>query len=111
MVQFQVGQEKLFLSLGPNTTDFPGEWAVVGVLYDREIGKSSMSATLGDLLSEETKRMLSAMVQPPKNLYLVRIRGSKEIYDVRDKQDLAEFLASRQPKPEDVELFERAERK
>jgi hypothetical protein len=110
MVPFQVGQEKMFLALGPNDTSFPGEWAVIGVLFDREVGQKSIGTTIGDIIGESLKADLAEMVKiVPKAKYLVRIggTGSKEVYEASDGEALKDLLERRQPKPEDVEVFER----
>jgi hypothetical protein len=54
MVEFLIGQERLYLALGPNDSDretFPGEWAVIGVLFARDVGQKGSGATIGDLIS------------------------------------------------------------
>ena len=112
MVPFQVGQEKMFLALGPNNTSYPGDWAVIGVLFDREVGQKSLGTTIGDIMGDALKADLAEMVRNvPKAKYLVRIGGStsKELYEAVDGEDLKGLLARRQPKPEDVEVFERKE--
>jgi hypothetical protein len=110
MVPFSIGQEKMFLALGPNTTDFPGEWAVIGVLFDREVGQRSIGTTLGDIITDAVKADLTEMVKnPPKAKFLVRIggSGSKEVYEATDTDALKDLLLRRRPNPEDVEVFER----
>lgn len=106
MIPFPVGQEELILALGPNDTKFPGEWAVIGVLHAREVGKKMSGATIGDLISDSLRSKLQEKVQPKKAQFLVRIGGA-EMYDVHDKDDLDELLKRRNPRPEDVEVFER----
>jgi hypothetical protein len=107
LIPFQAGQDDLVLALGPNDTKFPGEWAVIGVLHSREIGRKSSGATLGDLVSDKLREQLMQKVLPQKTQFLVRIGGSSETYDVKDEEDLEALLARRKPKPEDVEIFER----
>lgn len=110
MIPFQVGQEKMTLALGPNDTSFPGDWAVIGVLFDRETGQKGIGTTIGDAVSNSVKAELTEMVKvPPKMRYLIRIGGnaSKEIYEALDGEAMRNLLARRQPRPEDVEVFER----
>lgn len=110
MVTFSVGQEKLYIALGPNETDYPGDWAVLGVLYDREVGQKNIGTTIGDVIPDELKKKLTeTTLTSKKSRYLVRVGGggSKEIYDVGDGEDLKKLLARRQPNPDDVEVFER----
>lgn len=110
MVPFAAGPERMFLALGPNDTGWPGEWAVIGVLFDKEIGKSSMGTTIGDIISQEVKTQLTENVkQKPKTRFLVRIKGSKEVYDAQDDVALADLLERRRPNPDEVEIFERTE--
>jgi len=112
MVSFTAGKENMFLALGPNNTGVPGEWAVIGVLFDRELGKNGIGATLGDAVSEEMKKQIADAITAPRTTqYLIRIggAGSKEIYDARDDQELGDLLNRRHPRPEDVEIFERRE--
>lgn len=107
LIPFQVGQDTLVLALGPNDTKFPGEWAVIGVLHSREVGRKSSGATLGDTISSSMREQLLQKVLPQKSKFLVRISGGPEMYDVKDEEDLDALLARRKPKPEDVEIFER----
>lgn len=111
LIPFTVGSDRLNLVLGPNSTDYPGEWAVVSVLYDREIGRGGTGVTLGDVLSDEKKQELVAQTKAKKARYLVRIGGasSKEIYEAADGSELKDLIARRQPRPADVEVFERRE--
>jgi hypothetical protein len=112
MIPFTVGKEQVFLALGPNDTTFPGDWAVIGVLYEREVGKTGIGATIGDTLSDATKKSLAGVVAevastPTK--YLVRIGGpkSKELYDAKDDDALVDLINRRDPNPDEVEIFER----
>lgn len=109
LIPFTNGSDKLNLVLGPNSTDYPGEWAVVSVLYDREIGKGSTGVTLGDVTPEAKKQELAAQTKAKKSRYLVRVGGeaSKELYFVADGDELKNLLSRRQPKPDEVEVFER----
>jgi hypothetical protein len=112
MIPFVVAKEQMFLALGPNETGFPGDWAVIGVLFEREVGKTSIGMTIGESLSESTKKTLAdvvAEVQATPTKYLVRIGGSKskETYDVKDDEALAELITRRDPNPGNVEVFER----
>jgi hypothetical protein len=115
MVPFTVGKEQMFFALGPNTTDFPGEWAVIGVLFDRETGQKTLGggATLGDIVPEDVKQRISEAVQAQKSKYLVRIGGSGtkvgELYDAKNDDELEDLIHRRKPRPEDVEIFERKE--
>jgi hypothetical protein len=109
LIPFSVGPDRLNIALGPNRTDYPGQWAVISILYDREIGKGGTGVTLGDTLSDEKKLELASQTKAKKARYLVRIGGptSKEIYEASDGGDLKDLLSRRQPKPDEVEVFER----
>ena len=110
MIPFTVGDDELYLALGPNETGFPGDWAVIGVLYDRELGKRSTGATIGDRLSKDQKTKLESTIKEAgKVKYLVRIGDSKEVYEAKNDEDLQELLDRRRPNPEVVEIFERKE--
>lgn len=112
VIPFGAGGDQLFLSIGPNETSYPGDIAVIGVQYEKElgIGKSSIGATLGDIVPAETKKNLAEVVKTPvKNKYIVRVGGKSETYDVKDDEDLVDFLQRRRPNPDDVEVFERKE--
>lgn len=110
MIAFTVGQENVYLALGPNITDVPGEWAVIGLLFDREVGQKGIGSTIGDIVPEELKQKLAEVAATPRTVkYLVRIggTGSKEVYEASDNDALKNLLARRQPKPDEVEIFER----
>jgi hypothetical protein len=107
LVPFQAGKDDLVLALGPNDTKFPGEWAVIGVLHSREVGRRSSGATLGDTVSSELREKLKQKVLQQKTKFLVRIGGSTETYDVKDEAELEGLLDRRNPSPDDVEIFER----
>jgi hypothetical protein len=110
MVPFEAGGEKLVLALGPNTTTFPGRWAVIGVLYEREVGKTSTGAVIGDVVSEELKQRLAEEVTrtgPSRPRFLVRIPSTKETYEAADYNGLFDLLHRRRPDPSDVEVYER----
>jgi hypothetical protein len=111
MVPFKVGIEQMFLALGPNETEFPGDWAVIGVLFDRETGQKSIGTTVGELIPEELKQsIMESSKTPTKAKYLVRIGGTgKEIYEAKDDDALGELLQRRAPRPDEVEVFERKE--
>lgn len=112
LIPFKVGIEQMHIALGPNETEFPGEWAVIGVLFDREVGQKSVGgATLGDIFPEEVKQsIMEASKTPTKSKYLVRIGGStKETYEVKDDDELEDLLHRRMPRPDDVEVFQRKE--
>lgn len=51
IVPFQSGKSVLFLSLGPNLTNYEAEMAVIGVLFERELtgGKKELGVRLGDV--------------------------------------------------------------
>ena len=62
MVVFHMGPEKFYLALGPNESDrelFPGEWAVIGLLFSREVGQRGTGATIGDKVSDELRQQLT----------------------------------------------------
>lgn len=113
MVPFTVGKQEFFLALGPNDTKFPGDWAVIGVLHDRELGKQGMGTTIGDLIPETVKQQLQEQVnEQPESNFLVRLGGAKsaEVYDCKDEKAVEDLLRRRRPNDlTRVEIFERVE--
>lgn len=112
LVWFTVGKDSLCFALGPNDTKYPGEWAVIGTLHDRETGKTGSGATIGDVVPESVKQAVAeAAGKPQKPRYLLRIRRSPkeagEVYDVKDDEELGDLLNRRRPDPDQVEVFER----
>lgn len=111
IIPFKVGDENLHFILGPNLTTHHGDWALIGVIYDKEQGgKQGVGAVVGDLFSEETRKALSekvAATPKKKARFLVRIASTKETYEAVDLPDLIDLLTRRQPNPDDVEVFER----
>jgi hypothetical protein len=102
IIPFKSGQSTLYLSLGPNKTQFPGDVAVISVLYDKELGgKIEMGVTLGEALPA-LKTFLPADKAPPK--YIVKLSG--ETTEVRDEEELRKLLQEKQPKPEKLLVYE-----
>jgi hypothetical protein len=114
MVPFSAGREQMFLAVGPNKTKFPGDIAVLGVLYDREVGRSGV-ASIGDHLSEETKQKLAQFQVIKRTKFLIRINRStrtpKEVYDALDEEELECVLKNRAPDLNEVEIFQRVDLK
>lgn len=106
IVPFRSGASSLYFSLGPNKTQFAGDMAVIGVLYDRELGgitKGSMGVTLGDIAPELMKVVPAPLQTDPK--YIVRI--GTESYDVKDDGDLKDLLQRRQPRADQVVIYQK----
>lgn len=102
IVPFKSGLSTLYLSLGPNKTQYPGQLAVVSVLYDKELGgKVQIGVTLGEALPA-LKNFIPAEKSPPK--YVVRIAA--ELFDINDEDELKKLLQDKQPNPEQLLVYE-----
>jgi hypothetical protein len=103
MAPFSAGKEQMFLAVAPNKTKFPGDLAIVNVMYDREIGKSGV-ASLGDKLSEEDKKRLATKTIK-ETRFLVRV-NKKELYEAGEEDEMFRLVQGRKP-TDDVEVFEK----
>lgn len=58
IVPFQSGKSVLYLSLGPNMTNYAADVAVIGVLFERELtgGKKELGVRLGDVAPALSKK-------------------------------------------------------
>ena len=107
IVPFKSGNANLYLSLGPNETRFPGDFAVIGVVFDRELGGvGGMGVKLGELAP--ALKAIQPKVQTLSDdtaKFIVRI--GTESYDVKDDADLKDLLHRRQPRPDQVTVYQR----
>lgn len=99
IIPFKAGSSILYFSLGPNTTRVAADVAVIGVLYEKELGRTDLGITLGQALPELT----TIEVRRHAPDYLVRI--GLESYEVYDDLELKDLLQRRQPNPRDVRLY------
>lgn len=106
VIPFRSGETLLFLSIGPNTTSFEADLAVIGVLYEKELsyGKVGLGLRLGDLFPEVQDKPL----QEKKPQYLLLIGPTEttvERYFLKDEAALREIVERRTPKVEDVTIY------
>lgn len=101
IIPFKAGDSMLYFSIGPNTTKILADFAVIGVLYEKELGRVGMGVTL-ETVAPGLRKMTPAAPAPPE--YIVRI--GIESYDARDDDELQKLLRRRNPNPRDVLLYE-----
>jgi hypothetical protein len=114
MVEVVAGQDELVLALGPNDTKFPGEWAVIGVLFKRELGRKTTGATLADKIPASVWAELQKVVDERFPRFIVRIghgRFQPETHDVQNDEALEELLKMRNARPQDVAIYELRKKK
>jgi hypothetical protein len=107
VIPFRSGDTLLFLSIGPNTTSYEADLAVIGVLYEKELsyGKVGMGLRLGDLFPELQDRPLQE--KKPQYLLLVGpVESTIERYFVASESDLREIVNTRKPKVEEVTIYQ-----
>lgn len=102
VIPFKAGASVLYFSVGPNGTSFPGDVAVISVLYEKDFGKVEMGVTLGDV-SKKLHEVKPEKKKAPR--YAVWI-GKEEWYRFQDRDELSAFLLRRKPDPEEVRVYE-----
>jgi len=106
VVPFKSGETVLFLSIGPNTTDYEAETAVIGVLFEKEVseGKVGMGIKLGDLFP--ALQGLQVGEKKPRFIMFVGPTATTvEKYYLWDEKELREVLRTRAPKHDEVSLY------
>lgn len=104
IIPFQSGKSVLYLSIGPNTTTFVADIAVITVLYERDLspGKVELGVFLGDVspgLSEK------AQEEAPQFLLVMLLQGWTETYPAKDEQALQALLERRKPKTNEYLVY------
>jgi hypothetical protein len=114
VIPFKAGPSVLYFAVGPNKTSFPADWAVISVLYDKEVGgKKEIDVTVGDVAPS----LKGFKIDPPKPpRYLIVIGPSPHIgdvtqtiieqYQVKDEQELEALLDRRRPTLDEVFVYE-----
>jgi hypothetical protein len=107
IIPFKAGASMLYLSVGPNKTSYPADIAVIGVLYDKELGgKVDLGVTLEQAIPA-LKNIQVAPPKPPKYIVLIGPQpDTVEQYPVKDDEELEALLARRRPSPEEVYVYE-----
>ena len=100
----------LFFSIGPNTSEtVVADLAVIGVLYDKELGggKRSTGVTLGDV-APALKDVPKSKKSPPRFIVQIDHGGEDtiETYKLKEQKDVEELLERRKPDPEQVLVYE-----
>lgn len=108
IIPFKAGQDILYFSVGPNkSATIAADLAVIGVLYDKELGgKVSTGVTLEDV-APSIKSLAIQPRRPPQ--FVVQIGEgveSVEVYKAEDLTELQSLLQRRQPDPEQVLIYE-----
>lgn len=106
VVPFKSGKTVLFLSIGPNTTDYKADTAVIGVLFENEVseGKVGLGIRLGDLFPA-LRDMKVPEKKPRFIMYVGPVESTVERYLVQDEKELRSILATRTPKHDEVSLY------
>lgn len=96
IIPFKSGASVLYLSIGPNTTTFEAEFAVIGVLFEKEVtmGKIEMGITLEDVASEALSKVKPTKRSPPAWIVFVG-EGDVEMYEARTLEEVLDLLADR----------------
>jgi hypothetical protein len=107
VIPFKSGDSVLFLSIGPNTTDFPADTAVIGVLYEKELseGKIGMGLRIGDLFPELMERQV-APSSPRFLIFIGDVQKTVDQYYARDDEEVRRILNTRKPKPEETSIYQ-----
>lgn len=106
IIPFKAGQSILYFSIGPNkSVTIQADLAVIGVLYDKDLGKVEMGPTLGDALPE-LKDIQVESKGHPRFIVQIGSADSVESYRVQDGEELKALLLRRRPNPGDVLLYE-----
>ncbi len=109
IIPFQSGKSVLYLSVGPNTTFFQADLAVISVLYERDLspGKVELGVFLGDVspVLQEAK----AVEPAPEFLLVMLLQGWTETYPAKDKKALDELIERRRPEKGSYLIYKLAE--
>ena len=95
IVPFKSGDSILYLSIGPNTTSYPADLAVIGVLYEKEAtsGKVGMSVTLGDIAPQ--LKDVTTSSSHPRYAVFVGVGETIEHYRMNERTEVEELLKRR----------------
>lgn len=95
IIPFQSGRSILYFSVGPNTTSFEADVAVIGVLFEKDLtqGKVGTGATIGDVVKGVT--VVPVLSRPPRFIVLVGEEDSIEVVRLVDEEKLQQWLANR----------------
>lgn len=108
IVPFTSGPSVLYLSLGPNETSVPADFAVVNVMFEKELGgKIEIGATLGDAFPTITK--MDVTKRAPRFIAVLRRDGVEDHYDIGGVRELRRALKDSAESVQVYELLEESE--
>ena len=106
IIPFKSGESILFLSIGPNTTTFDADLAVISVLFERELteGRKGGFGTL----EEVAPQLKELKVENRWALLVVFVGGpdSIEYYKFSSREELHQWAQQRKPKS--IAVYEHA---
>jgi hypothetical protein len=107
VIPFMSGESVLFLSIGPNTTDFDADVAVIGVLYEKEVtgGKIGMGVQLGDLYPHLRDGQMVER-SPRYLMFIGPVQATVEHYYANSEEEISRIIRSRKPKQEEVSIYQ-----
>jgi hypothetical protein len=105
IIPFRSGESILYLSIGKNTTSFPGDVAVIGVLYEHEmtLGQIGIGTTLGDKFPD--LKDIPTDNFHPKYRVFVGSGDTIESYSFNEKKEVRELLSKRQVPMSEVAIY------
>jgi hypothetical protein len=104
IIPFKAGQSILYFSLGPNkSTTIRADLAVIGVLFEKELGKQDLGVTLGDV---QPLDIVIPKKRPPRFMVQVGAKEAEELYRIEDEKGLEELFERRRPEPDSVLVYE-----
>lgn len=97
IIPFKSGESILFLSVGPNTTSFEAELAVISVLYEHELteGRKGGFGTLEEVAPQ--LKVLKIDAKYPSLVVFVGDPGTVEWYPFNSQQEIQEWSKTRKP--------------
>jgi hypothetical protein len=110
MIPFISGKNILFLSIGPNTTDFEADLAVIGVLFEKEVsgGKVSMGVQLGDLYPK-LRNGYEARTNPRFLIFVGPVQETVDRYYANSDDEVRDILKHREPKCDETTIYQLVE--
>jgi hypothetical protein len=110
IIPFRSAESVLFLSIGPNTTDYEADLAVIGVLYEKEVstGKIGLGVQLGDIYPE-LKKVKVTSDSPKFLLFIGPVKETIDRYYANDVEELRQTLDHRKPEPHRTTIYMKIE--
>lgn len=94
IVPFQSGKQVLYLSIGPNITNYEADLAVIGVLFEKEVtGGQRLGATLRDITHLDIK--VPVKETAPKYTVFIGVEPSIEFYRRDTLAEIDELVEGR----------------